>query len=210
MSDFEYDVMQKKRIASQARYRKCGSKSKKCTLPSDMLTDKQLKERCGPVITYNYNKPMSWASFKELPTDVQTEYISVLQNRYGATAADLGRMFGVQALTVRKHVNVNQLNVEFPRGHAMSAAKKAEWERFLREEDTKAVEENISSEDEQESFTLDVEGTCAEPPHEKEMNMKKFVVQFSGAIDIDMIANSLKLILGGHAEGDIEIICNLE
>lgn len=28
MSDFEYDCWQRKRIAQQAKYRKCGSKSK--------------------------------------------------------------------------------------------------------------------------------------------------------------------------------------
>ena len=35
MSDFEYDCWQRKRIAQQAKYRKCGSKSKKCSMSTD-------------------------------------------------------------------------------------------------------------------------------------------------------------------------------
>ena len=95
MNDFEYDCLQRKRLASQAKYRKRGSKSKKCTLPSDRLTNKQWKERCGPVVSFNFNKPIEWDRFKKLPVAVQSEYITNLQKRFGATAVDLGNMFGV-------------------------------------------------------------------------------------------------------------------
>ena len=44
MSDFEYDCWQRKRIAQQAKYRKCGSKSKKCSMSTDHMTQKQWKE----------------------------------------------------------------------------------------------------------------------------------------------------------------------
>ena len=37
MNDFDFENMQKKRIAQGARHRVCGSKSKKCSLPSDLL-----------------------------------------------------------------------------------------------------------------------------------------------------------------------------
>ena len=90
MSDFEYDCLQKKRLAGQAKYRKRGSKSKKCNLPSDRMTQKQWKERCGPVVSFNFNKPMNWDTFKKLSTIVQTEYITNLQKKYGVTAVDLG------------------------------------------------------------------------------------------------------------------------
>ena len=45
MNDFDFDVMTKKRIARGAAARKCGSKSRRCTLPSDYLTDAQKKAR---------------------------------------------------------------------------------------------------------------------------------------------------------------------
>lgn len=218
MSDFEYDCLQKKRLAGQAKYRKRGSKSKKCNLPSDRLTQKQWKERCGPVVSFNFNKPMNWETFKNLSAIVQTEYITNLQKKYGVTAVDLGDMFGVRALTVRKHVDANGLNVTFPRGHSMNAERRAVWNEFLGVVPANVVEsvpENAAEEAPAEEVVAEVLTAQAEPepviaPMEpKGMSMKKFCLQFAGVIDVNMIANSLKLILGDQSNGELEIICNL-
>ena len=207
MSDFEFDCMKKKQLAGQAKYRKRGSKSKKCPLPSDGMTNKQWKERCGPVITYNPNKPMVWEDFKKLPDHIQAEYITNLQHKFGVTAVDLGKMFGVRPLTVRKHAAVNNLGVEFPRGHAMSAAKKAEWGKFVCPE-----QDETAFLDDEECEELPAEepvGDMPAPAQPEAMKMKNFSLRFSGNIDVNMIANSLKWILGETSNGELEIICNL-
>lgn len=206
MSDFEFDCMKKKQLAGQAKYRKRGSKSKKCSLPSDGMTNKQWKERCGPVITYNPNKPMVWEDFKKLPDHIQAEYITNLQHKFGVTAVDLGKMFGVQPLTVRKHADANNLGVEFPRGHAMSAAKKAEWDKFVCPEQ----DEPVFLDDECEEWPVEEPVNEMPAPAQPEaMKMKNFSLRFSGNIDVNMIANSLKWILGESPNGELEIICNL-
>ena len=206
MSDFEFDCMKKKQLAGQAKYRKRGSKSKKCSLPSDGMTNKQWKERCGPVITYNPNKPMVWEDFKKLPDHIQTEYITNLQHKFGVTAVDLSKMFGVQPLTVRKHADANNLGVEFPRGHAMSAAKKAEWDKFV----CPAQDEPAFLDDECEEWPAEEPVNEMPAPAQPEaMKMKNFSLRFSGNIDVNMIANSLRWILGESPNGELEIICNL-
>ena len=78
MNDFEFDCMQKKRLAHQAKYRKRGSKSKKCPMSTDHMTAKQWKERCGKIVTVKMDSPVSWASFKELSKSTQEEYIKNL------------------------------------------------------------------------------------------------------------------------------------
>lgn len=207
MSDFEFDCMKKKQLAGQAKYRKRGSKSKKCSLPSDGMTQKQWKEKCGPVISYNPNKPMIWDDFKKLPTHIQAEYITNLQQKFGVTAVDLGKMFGVQALTVRKHADANNLGVEFPRGHALSAAKKAEWEKFVcpGQEESQAFVEP----DEGDDWPVEEPADNPAPAQTEAMKMKNFSLRFSGNIDVNMIANSLKWILGESSNGELEIICDL-
>lgn len=207
MSDFEFDCMKKKQLAGQAKYRKRGSKSKKCSLPSDGMTQKQWKEKCGPVISYNPNKPMIWDDFKKLPTHIQAEYITNLQQKFGVTAVDLGKMFGVQALTVRKHADANNLGVEFPRGHALSAAKKAEWEKFVcpEQEESQAFVEPDDGDD----WPVEEPTDNPAPAQTEAMKMKNFSLRFSGNIDVNMIANSLKWILGESSSGELEIICNL-
>ena len=95
MNDFDYDVLQKKRIAAGARHMKRGSRSKRCSLPSDNLTPAQLKRRNGPVSTYKLDAPMRWDDFKAMPVDLQKQYLTNLVEAYGATNEMLGDMFYV-------------------------------------------------------------------------------------------------------------------
>ena len=102
MHDFDYDAMQKKRIARGAAHMKRGSKSKKCTLPSDYLTAAQKRRLNGPVSTYKLDEPMNWESFKAMPEDLQKKYILNLQETYQANNDMLGKMFGVTGVSVCK------------------------------------------------------------------------------------------------------------
>ena len=95
MNDFDYDALQKKRIAAGARHMKRGSRSKRCSLPSDNLTPAQLKRRNGPVSTYKLDEPMKWDDFKAMPVDLQKKYLTNLVETYGATNEMLGDMFYV-------------------------------------------------------------------------------------------------------------------
>lgn len=228
MNDFEYDCLQKKRIAGSARKRKVGSKSKKCSLPSDRLTKKQWKDKCGPVITYNLDLPMEWSDFKKMPADIQTEYIVKLQRRYGVTAVDLGAMFGVKSLAVRRHAETHGLSVTFPRGRAMCSREREDWDRFLSgtavTQENNAAEEQVLMEEPIEAAddchavaenptTVVFNYEDAESNNDGDvadgMSMKQFNIKFTGKIDVDRIANSLKLILGNNSSGELEIICNL-
>ena len=99
MNDF--DVMTKKRIARGAAARKCGSKSRRCTLPSDYLTDAQKKARNGKMSTYNLSKPMTYEQFNLMPRDLQREYLLKLRNDMHASARAIALMFGCSGETVR-------------------------------------------------------------------------------------------------------------
>ena len=95
MNDFDYDALQKKRIAAGARHMRRGSRSTRCFLSSDSLTPAQLKRRNGPVSTYKLDAPMRWDDFKEMPADLQKQYLTYLVETYGATNEMLGDMFYV-------------------------------------------------------------------------------------------------------------------
>lgn len=201
MNDFEYDCLQKKRLAQQARYRRRYGK-RKCTLSTDYMTQKQWKERCGVVLTINYNKPISWDVFKELTAKTQEEYIRHLMDTYGANATSLAAMFDVQPLTVRRFLSSKELNISFPVGRSMNTEQKTAWEKFLKEEQDslKAVE----------SVPLTpVSGATIATPAGSAMNMKNVSMSFSGKIDVNAIANSLRHILGENMVGEIQIMCNL-
>lgn len=205
MNDFEFDIMQKKNIAHSARKQKIGTRSKKCSLPSDRLTNKQWKERNGEVMSYNLGKPIEWGEFKALPNEIQEEYLIGLQKKYSVTATDIAKMFGVKPLTVTRHVASKELNVSFHRGRSMSAEQRTEFAKFL-SGDT-AREDDLATED-LNKITSDESATAEGGV--VAMKMNGVSLSFSGRIDVDAIANSLRHILGTGAVGRIQIICDIE
>ena len=90
MTDFDYDVMQKKRLARNqfhnAKYKHGG-----CHLPHEDLTPAQMKRRNGPIMTYSMNQPMSWNDFKSIPHDLQQQYLDGLHARFGVGPSDIAK-----------------------------------------------------------------------------------------------------------------------
>ena len=136
MNDFDYDVLQKKRTAAGARHMKRGSRSKRCSLPSDNLTPAQLKRRNGPVSTYKLDAPMRWDDFKAMPVDLQKQYLSRLIEHYHATNKMLGAMFYVDPTVValrRRKLGVPEGRSVYFRG-AAKVQRDERWNAFLRGE----------------------------------------------------------------------------
>lgn len=90
MNDFDYDAMQKKRIARGAYAKKGGSRSKKCTLPDDYLTPAQRAKLSKENVSVSLKAPMTAKEFKLLPTDVKREYLEWLRDEFGANASMIG------------------------------------------------------------------------------------------------------------------------
>ena len=103
MTDFDYDVLQKKRAARGAQHRKGGSKSKRCTLPHELMTKKELKAMNGPMKTYNINKPMTLKEFKYLPGDLRKTYLTKLVQEFHANDNMIAEMFGCTAGNVKEY-----------------------------------------------------------------------------------------------------------
>lgn len=102
MNDFDYENLQKKRVAAGAARMKRGSKSKKCTLLSDYLTPAQFKQRNGEVKVMNMNQPVLWADFKEWPEDLQKEYLNTRMKDFDCTMSGLAEIFDVDVVSLRK------------------------------------------------------------------------------------------------------------
>lgn len=203
MNDFDYDCLQKKRIARQSKYRKNGSRSRKCTISTDYMTQRAWRERNGKVLEINLNQPVSWSIFKELSKSVQEQYIRTLIETYCVNAASLAEMFDVRPQTVRRFIESNGLDIRFRVGHSMNAQQKANWRMFIVSgADGKA--EHPAMDNKQLSQEQDCIQRCSQ-----DMSMKKVSLGFDGKIDVQAIANSLYCILGRDSEGSIEIICNL-
>ena len=119
---FYDDVKSRKSEASGARHRVGGSKSKKCSLPSDHLTDAQKRKLNGPVRAYNVKTPMSWDEFKSVPTDLQQAHVAFLQDAFGVSGNDIAiRYFGVTGTALRLHAKNRGLTLITHRGRETCA-----------------------------------------------------------------------------------------
>ncbi len=132
MNDFDFDVKEKKRIAAGARARKCGSKSKRCTLPSDYLTAKQKKGLNGKMKTYNLSAPMTYGEFKNMPKDLQKEYLTKLYLDWRISFVEISKMFRCSPETVRKACSNLGISTS-KRSHRASYEQMQNWYRWLNE-----------------------------------------------------------------------------
>lgn len=198
MNAFDSEVRERKRLVSSARHKKNGSKSKRCSLPSDHLTERQWKARCGEIMEYKLSSPVPWAEFKRYPRDIQEMYIQNIVEKYHVTASDLGRLFGCHYATISRFCQKQGLHVPFAVGRRMSAEEKAAFEKLFAEVAAPAQETA-------ELECPDVEELDKVPP----MSMRSFSVHFDGPFDPTMVLNSLSSILHDGERVSIYITCEI-
>lgn len=147
MNDIEFilkeDIKKKKQAGSGYRYKKNGSKSKKCSLPSDNLSKKELNKMNGECKVYNLSEKMNYSNFCAMPFDLQVKYLEMLRDKFGANQTDIAKMMNVAPSTLASH-RYKFLNNKpvFPSSNRPRLDKDA-WNRFIngeKAEDTVAAE----------------------------------------------------------------------
>ena len=107
MNDVEFilkeDIKEKKQAGRGYYHKKNGSKSKKCHLPSDSLSKKEIEKMNGECKVYNFNKPMSYSNFCAMPVDLQIKYLETLRVKFGANQTEISKMMGVADTTLASH-----------------------------------------------------------------------------------------------------------
>lgn len=208
MTDFDYDVYLKKRIARGYRNKKNGSKSKRCSLGSDNMTQKQWKERNGEVMSYNLSSPMSWDEFKMMPQDLRAAYITRLKEKYSVTATDLARFFGCVPSTITKYCK-SELGITFNPGKRMTKEQKVAFREFTGEVETEEVPQDTEEESQVSFDTKSSEPVFVPESEGNGFNMREITMSFCGGFDPDALRNSLALTIGKGRAVRIDINCTI-
>lgn len=119
---FRQTERETKRIARGSYNRKCGSKSKKCSLPSDRMTKGEWKRMNGPVNSFNpanMKKEYRWDVFSAMPLDIQKTYLQNLVENHGARVCDIANYLGTNAGNMsnflwRKKIKLNTSQARKP------------------------------------------------------------------------------------------------
>ena len=100
---FRQTSAERKRIASGARAKRNGSKSKSCKMPSEYMTAAQKRKLNGGIKVYQLKKPMSYEDFKNMPKDLQSQYINFCIS-LGGRKKDIVEMMGVNYETYNTYM----------------------------------------------------------------------------------------------------------
>lgn len=161
MTDIEYTRVElekeRKHLARSAKAKK-GGNSRSCRLSSDKLTNKEIERKHGEMKSYNISKPMSWKCFREMPKDLQKEYISKLRYEHKGNNKEIADMMGIDRPTFSKYIcavfpdlrltgkNKNRNQPEWLKFISAEAEKEAELEMNIEhcepEQKTHEAEEN--------------------------------------------------------------------
>ena len=111
MNDAAYTFNQTNRersvTARGAWHKRGGSRSKKCTLPSDNLTPAQKKGLNGTVETYSMNAPHTLEELKLWPEDLRHEYMKGLLERHSPSNEDLALMLGCSRENIARALSMH-------------------------------------------------------------------------------------------------------
>lgn len=200
---FYSDVRDKKTIGRGARHRRRGSKTQYVSLPSDNMTEAQWKRRNGEMATYQMGAPIAWSVFRDMPDDLKGEYIRRLHHRFGITAAELAKAFGVSYNTFRKTIGACDMTGVFSAGSKMGAADREAFHCFWYggNEPAPSVEETSDRQDEpNEPATL---------PSAAPFTMRSFTLTFDGPYCEEQLLNSLRYMIPAGAEVTLSVTCTV-
>ena len=144
MNDVEFilkeDIKEKKQAGRGYYHKKNGSKSKKCRLPSDSLSKKEIEKMNGECKVYNLNKPMSYSNFCAMPVDLRIKYLEMLRDKFGANQTAISKMMGVADTTLASHRAKFLDSKPVFRSYKHSRLDVEAWNKFINgEEDKNAV-----------------------------------------------------------------------
>lgn len=128
---FHQEIQEKKAAGRGAYHKKCGSKSKKVTFPSDYLTNAEKKRRNGEVKTYNINKVINnYTDFKNLPDDLKLTYLLSCKEKFGAMGPDIAKSMNVIHNTLTEYLHRKHIRI----GKGGRPKLSPDWNRFIKGE----------------------------------------------------------------------------
>ena len=143
MNDVEFilkeDIKEKKQAGRGYYHKKNGSKSKKCRLPSDSLSKKEIEKMNGECKVYNLNKPMSYSNFCAMPVDLQIKYLEMLRDKFGANQTAISKMMGVADTTLASHRAKFLDSKPVFRSYKHSRLAVEAWNKFINGEEDKGA-----------------------------------------------------------------------
>lgn len=129
MNDFDYDVLQKKRLARNARY--TNRVKPGCMLLSDYMTAGQKKKMNGVAITVNLNNPITFAEFKSLSAQTAELYYNNIVTQFNVGERYIAKMMGTSQSTLHHYIIKKGIAAKRVKPGYKDIEKLNKWAQFI-------------------------------------------------------------------------------
>ena len=135
-NDAEYVFNQtnrERKVVGRGTYNKVRAGGRRVRMPSDNMTKKERAAMNGEVKSYNMGRPIEWAVFRDMPKQMQEQYVIGLQQKFpGISGALIAEAVGTKPNTFNPYLLRHGLKFDFRNGMDRRAFFKTEHgERFL-------------------------------------------------------------------------------
>ena len=95
-------------LAKQMHYKKNGAGTAK--LGNKPISNKEIASKHGPCYKYDFNRFLSFSEFKNMPKDLQVEYINKLEDKYDIGIKHISIiLFNIGEEGLRSHLRINNI-----------------------------------------------------------------------------------------------------
>ena len=116
---------ERSKMAQGSRHKVNGCKSKKCTLPHENLTKKELEKMNGKCITIDLNHFYTWDEFLEFSDDSKVDYIENLISKYNVSLTAISSVVFGNDVILGRYITEHMLPIKAKaiRGYAAKREK---------------------------------------------------------------------------------------
>lgn len=114
---------ERSKMAQGSRHKVNGCKSKKCTLPHEYLTRKELKKMNSEVITIDMKHFYTWDEFLTFSDATKVDYIENLMNKYNVSLTAISQVVFGNNLILGRYVTEHMLPIKVKTVRGCTAKK---------------------------------------------------------------------------------------
>lgn len=121
-------------VKRSASHKKNGSKSKKCKLGVDGMSKKEIEAKHGDVKSWKMTEFYDWKNFKEMPDDIQVEYINHLIDAYDIGLTAIGaHLFKISKVSLLRHFKRRNLESQIHKCEARGGQAISNVQKFIKD-----------------------------------------------------------------------------
>lgn len=103
---------ERSKMAQGSWHKKSGCKSKKCTLPHENLTRKELQKMNGECVTIDLNHFYTWEEFLKFKDDIKIEYIEHIINKYNVSLSAISSVVFGNSVILGRYIKEHMLPIK--------------------------------------------------------------------------------------------------